>query len=349
MLIQLFRAHFRYGAHHPPARLLQQGFVVVTFNYRLGAFGFLCLGTKDTPGNAGLRDQVAAIYWVHKNIGNFGGNPYDITLYGTGTGAAAVELLLLSGMTKNFVKQVILESGSALSPATVAYEPYTTALNIAVSMGFDDQGSTAELEKFYEKLTIKELINISDKFIPCIENSICGTSSFISQDPLDILLQGDFHKVPMIIVYANAAEVSIIEDTFDTTAFKEMLEHFIDLMPNNLEYEFERMKYKVSKMVEEFYFEGQDYNKKMMQNFVDYVNDVLMEYPVIKFAAMYAAKSAHPVYVMKFMYNRNRGISGASHNDFFKYIFAKPDKLNEEDEMISSVLLKLLDNFIKIG
>ena len=58
--------------------------VFVTFNYRLGAFGFLALevlswlSRTGSSGNYGYQDQVAALKWVHNNIGSFGGSPNKV-------------------------------------------------------------------------------------------------------------------------------------------------------------------------------------------------------------------------------------------------------------------------------
>jgi len=49
--------------------------ILVTLNYRLGPLGFLSLGTREVPGNAGMLDQVAALNWVQDNIHRFGGDP----------------------------------------------------------------------------------------------------------------------------------------------------------------------------------------------------------------------------------------------------------------------------------
>ena len=51
-------------------------------------------------GNYGLMDQVAALHWVQENIGEFGGNPDNVTVMGHGFGAACVHLLTLSPMAK---------------------------------------------------------------------------------------------------------------------------------------------------------------------------------------------------------------------------------------------------------
>lgn len=68
--------------HYGPDFLVQYGIVLVTINYRLEALGFLCLDTAEVPGNAGMKDQVTALKWVHENIANFGGDPKNVTIFG---------------------------------------------------------------------------------------------------------------------------------------------------------------------------------------------------------------------------------------------------------------------------
>jgi carboxylesterase type B len=65
--------------------LLQKDVIVVSFNYRLGIIGFLSLDDEslNIPGNAGLKDQVFALKWVQRNIKNFGGDPDNVTIFGT--------------------------------------------------------------------------------------------------------------------------------------------------------------------------------------------------------------------------------------------------------------------------
>ena len=57
--------------------------------YRLSTLGFLSLGSKEVPGNAGVRDQVMALTWVQENIREFGGDPDLVTINGQSAGSFA--------------------------------------------------------------------------------------------------------------------------------------------------------------------------------------------------------------------------------------------------------------------
>lgn len=77
--------------------------------FELGCFfgGFLSTGDNNAPGNYALLDQVAALHWIKENIQAFGGDPNAVTLMGHGYGAAMVNLLLVSPVTKGQFSQPV--------------------------------------------------------------------------------------------------------------------------------------------------------------------------------------------------------------------------------------------------
>uniref|UniRef100_A0A1I8HGK3 COesterase domain-containing protein n=1 Tax=Macrostomum lignano TaxID=282301 RepID=A0A1I8HGK3_9PLAT len=85
--------------------------VVVTMNYRLGAFGFLSLDNKEVIGNYGLWDQEMALQWVADNIESFGGNKNRITLMGVEAGAVSIGYHMARPKQNRF-HQVVLMTGS---------------------------------------------------------------------------------------------------------------------------------------------------------------------------------------------------------------------------------------------
>lgn len=99
--------------------LASKGLVMVTINYRVGALGFLAHPelTKESgrgaSGNYALMDMVAALEWVKKNIGVFGGDAGNVTIAGQSAGAFAVNYLTASPLAKGLFHRAIGESGGA--------------------------------------------------------------------------------------------------------------------------------------------------------------------------------------------------------------------------------------------
>jgi para-nitrobenzyl esterase len=98
--------------------LAARGVVVVTINYRLGVFGFFShpaltqQSGHEASGNYGLMDQVAALAWVQRNIGAFGGDPRAVTVAGQSAGAGSVHLLTTSPLARGLFQRAITQSGA---------------------------------------------------------------------------------------------------------------------------------------------------------------------------------------------------------------------------------------------
>ncbi len=98
--------------------LASEGVVVVSVNYRLGIFGFLAHPalSQESPqgvsGNYGILDMVAALEWVKRNIGAFGGDPNNVTIFGESAGGTAVCLLMVVPQAQGLFHKVISESAA---------------------------------------------------------------------------------------------------------------------------------------------------------------------------------------------------------------------------------------------
>ena len=119
--------------------------IVASFNYRVGAFGFLYLGTDEAPGNMGLYDQAMAMQWIKDNVHFFGGNPNSITVFGESAGAGSITAHLLSPLSKHLVKRAILQSGSVNAPWShmSAEKSKVLALTLALNVGCIEKGNSS--------------------------------------------------------------------------------------------------------------------------------------------------------------------------------------------------------------
>ena len=96
--------------------LARRGVVVVTINYRLGPLGFLALSALDhespdhVSGNYGLLDMIAALRWVQNNVGGFGGDPGNVTIFGQSAGAFGVNAMMASPLAHGLFRRAIVES-----------------------------------------------------------------------------------------------------------------------------------------------------------------------------------------------------------------------------------------------
>ncbi|KAG6442075.1 hypothetical protein O3G_MSEX002129 [Manduca sexta] len=201
-----------------PEYLVREGVVIVTFNYRLGVFGFLSLNTEEVPGNAGLRDMIELLKWVQRNIRAFGGNPDNVTLMGQSAGAASVHLLSISKAAKGLFKQVIQLSGTAVPSFFTGSRAYSDNVN---KMFFTELGiESTDPAAVYQQLLntpLNQLIYASEKvqyntglctFVPIIEDEITGVTRVLEDDPINLIGEGRGKDYPTLLSFTtDEAEV----------------------------------------------------------------------------------------------------------------------------------------------
>ena len=144
-----YTAGFGGEERHNGSRLAQKGAVVVTLNYRMGPFGFLAHPAlaAESPvgasGNYAIMDQVAALKWVQRNIGQFGGDPARVTIFGESAGGNSVGALIGSPLAKGLFRAGILQSGNAIGGARPRDDLYAEGARFAWSLGVEGNGPDA--------------------------------------------------------------------------------------------------------------------------------------------------------------------------------------------------------------
>ena len=185
------------------SRLSQRGdVVVVTINYRLGALGYLDLGSID-PGwsaNNGLRDQIAALEWVRDNIEAFGGDPENVTVFGESAGAMSVGTLLGTPAAHGLFHRAIAQSGAAhnVSSRETAERVARTFLHELGIEGADHAALEAvPLEKLLDaqQRTTRKLGRRAGElpWQPTLDGQLLAVA------PLEAIAKGSARDVPLLV------------------------------------------------------------------------------------------------------------------------------------------------------
>jgi para-nitrobenzyl esterase len=130
------------GSLYDPSIIAKNGnAIVVTINYRLGPLGYLALpglsaeNARGTSGNYGLEDQQAALRWVRANIANFGGNPFNVTIFGESAGGASVCDQIASPFATGLFQKAITESGPCANPSQTLATSQKNGTTFANNLG----------------------------------------------------------------------------------------------------------------------------------------------------------------------------------------------------------------------
>jgi para-nitrobenzyl esterase len=188
--------------------LARRGCVYVSVNYRVGALGCMTLSSLSTPdmtidSNLFLRDLVMALQWVRDNIAGFGGDPDNVTIFGTSAGAHAVATLLAVPPARGLFARAIAQSTTKGLVRTAA-EAEEYAAQLAVVLGAPPhQGAEALMQADPARLiaavdqmlkaTSRETRGMAAPFGPSIDGD------YLPQDPVEAMARGDAHPVPLTI------------------------------------------------------------------------------------------------------------------------------------------------------
>jgi para-nitrobenzyl esterase len=328
------------------------GVVFVSFNYRLGRFGFFAFPalTKEHPngllGNYGYMDQIAALKWVQRNIAAFGGDAYQVTIFGESAGGFAVNTLLNTPLTKGLFQRAIIESGGGRSAGPWASSYLRKAVNgkpsaesigvaFARSKGIDGDGPPAlaklrslPAEEIVDGLNMGSMFQAAGTYSgPIIDGKI------FTQDITSSYLEGKQHRVP-VIVGANSMDLGF-------TAAKTEKELFA---PFGIH----------AKEAEYIYDPQHTGNLRVLDQKV--AGDALMIEPA-RFVAQTLSSDGQPVWEYRFSYvadSMRHEWPGAPHASEIPYVFDMVkarygDALAPADEQAARVMNAYWVQFAKTG
>lgn len=339
--------------------------ILVTFNYRLGPLGYNCLGTERIPGNAALKDYIAALRWVNSNIARFGGNPNAVTIYGLSAGSMSAHALLLSDKANGLFHQAILESGSAFSYIAFDYNRIAIPTAIALDLGFKHGDDFNELQDFLETAPAMDLINSFGNSVMnsnthrrndnnlCIESKLAGSEAVVTENLSYKAASHNFEKVPVLIAFNELEGMMFSVEFYDI--IDTLNNDFYKFLPHDV-YIPKSERKKVTNEIRAFYFGNETITNEHAYNYIVYRSDIQFFYGVYQ-AAMYSSYFRdNPVFLLKFTYHggfsrpsKFPGINMASHGDIACHIMdlGEYNNVTSKDEDIRDALTELWTNFVK--
>jgi para-nitrobenzyl esterase len=239
VMVWIYGGGFVNGGSSPAvydgSQFAKRGVVFVSFNYRVGRFGFfahpaLSKEPHEGPlGNYGYMDQLAAMRWVQANIAAFGGDPRNVTVFGESAGGSSVLMLLTSPLAKGLFHKAIVESGGGrdglfptrfLKNAAPGGNPSAEDVGVAFAKANgitgDDAAALAALRALPAEKVVAGL-NMATMMTPTYAGPMVDGVLMV-ESAETALRAGRFAKVP-VIAGANDADIGFsfartIEDVF---------------------------------------------------------------------------------------------------------------------------------------
>ncbi|KDR24386.1 Esterase FE4 [Zootermopsis nevadensis] len=323
-----------------------------------------------------------ALRWVQQNIAQFGGDPGNVTLFGESAGGSSVQFHLLSPMSKGLFHRAIAQSGSVLNPWAFA-DSSTLCKRVqrfCKALGCEAT-SSEELVEFLMKVPTEELVlgvnkalteeekrPIATLFVPTNENGVHeGEETFLPGLPEYLMAEGKFHSVPFITGVTTLESIFVLGDISAKSELREFLNnkfHVIISMFLNIDENSNKCR-EISRKIKSFYLGNKPVSKETLQEVAEFYSDIFFVSGVYRSAKKHQAKSSSPVYLYKFSFEGNMGISsawigpnllpGASHGDDLGYLFDGTlfedlhSKADAESKRMSEQLVRTWTTFATTG
>nr|QIK02112.1 carboxylesterase 12 [Holotrichia parallela] len=364
-------AETSYGA----ALLLTKDVVVVTINNRVTMLGFLTLDDPNlgVTGNAGLKDQVLALQWVQNNIKYFGGDPNNVLIIGNSAGARSIHLHILSPMSRGLFHKAILQSGNSLSPI-VTFNTRNTGVMIAEQLGIPTENWEVMLTALQEvsvndlreaELALSPSLPIFSYISKPVVEISSSESTFLEQNPIDIIKSGNYNHVPCIHGHNDAEGLMLLGFLNDDTGEAPLIPSLTDYIPSDLLIKSESDAEKdIIQRYRDFYYNGGESNRTNITRDVRFFTDYAYTYPYYRTTMEQLKTALYPIYYYYFTGDTKLNIAklrneeaashpGSTHGDEILYIWdaqRRPDIQNGTvEDLVSKNMVELWTNFAIYG
>jgi para-nitrobenzyl esterase len=217
VMVWIYGGGFVNGGSSPAVysgdRFARDGVVLVSFNYRVGRFGFfahpaLTAANADGGllGNYALMDQIAALKWVRDNIAAFGGDPSNVTVFGESAGGMSVHALLTSPLAKGLFQKAIIQSGGGRPrllptlPLKGERSAETAGKAFAAKAGVpgEDAAALAALRALPADAVVDGL-NMATSGVPTWGGGPMIDGTLLPREPLASYEAGAWSKMPVMV------------------------------------------------------------------------------------------------------------------------------------------------------
>lgn len=358
VMVWIYGGGFVNGGSSPAvysgANFARDGIVFVSFNYRLGRFGFFAfpalLQQGGLVGNYAFMDQIAALKWVRRNIGAFGGDPHKVTIFGESAGGMSVNLLLTSPLARGLFERAMIESGGGrdnlLAPPALDHpgphgQPSAVADGIAFAAAMGIHGTGANALAELRELPAEKIVNGINMATMFAQRHIYSGPMIdgkIMVQPSDAVFKAGRQTKVSVVVGANSSDIGFSNAKTLDELFKPFAAHEAEA----------RAVFDPS-------------NQGTVREVGAEVGAAFMMLEPARFVARQVAASGEPAYEYRFSYVASalrHKLHGAPHSSEIPYVFDTIRQsmwsdfgkgITEQDLTVARDMHAYWANFVKTG